>query len=386
MLEVFGKRTAIEPPERGSRSPALRRVLSPTRLARMSGSSIAAPRASAWVTDFLNAAYYRRPSNLRRVDDLRLAFAILTTRWHRGGARRFGAHDIWGFHRAFGRDRFLDAAHSVRGSLSREQLLEGASRLLGPWFPEAYGDEARRGWGLVFETAEERESYLPETRLRRAALGALAPPAALEREQTWCAYPPVPVRSAQDAVASLCRTETWPDYASELGRFTPLRSCGLLGQTFEIEVVAHPTTRTPVFTRGYVTVTRLASAEDPGELDACVAELNASLARSGGDGSPAVPHGATPILAFDLTTHEGHFIGRGRNRLLLFEEDGQAYLRTVGAWDPMEWPVRWTYRRTGRRAQRAFWGAGAPEESMFHQMASVHPGGHDGLMHKDGEL
>jgi len=51
----------------------------PLRFARMSGSSIAGRDAAPWVTDFLNAAYYRRPEAGREVDDLRLAFAILTT-------------------------------------------------------------------------------------------------------------------------------------------------------------------------------------------------------------------------------------------------------------------------------------------------------------------
>ena len=46
----------------------------PARFARMAGSSIAAPDAAGWVTDFLNAAYYRRAaSDERDVDDLRLA-------------------------------------------------------------------------------------------------------------------------------------------------------------------------------------------------------------------------------------------------------------------------------------------------------------------------
>ena len=54
----------------------------------MSGSSVAAPDAAPWITDFLNAAYFRRTPELRDVDDLRLAFAIVTTHWHRAGHRR----------------------------------------------------------------------------------------------------------------------------------------------------------------------------------------------------------------------------------------------------------------------------------------------------------
>ena len=55
----------------------------PLRFARMSGSSIAGRDAAAWVTDFLNAAYYRHPLEERDVDDLRLAFTVLTTYWNR---------------------------------------------------------------------------------------------------------------------------------------------------------------------------------------------------------------------------------------------------------------------------------------------------------------
>jgi hypothetical protein len=50
-------------------------VTGPIGFARMTGSSIAAPDAAAWVTDFLNAAYYRRADEEREVDDLRLAFS-----------------------------------------------------------------------------------------------------------------------------------------------------------------------------------------------------------------------------------------------------------------------------------------------------------------------
>ena len=47
-----------------------------------------APRSPAatpppWVTDFLNAAYYRRAAEEREVDDLRFAFSVLTTYWYR---------------------------------------------------------------------------------------------------------------------------------------------------------------------------------------------------------------------------------------------------------------------------------------------------------------
>ncbi len=339
------------------------------RFARMAGSSIAAPDAAGWVTDFLNAAYYRRPPGLREVDDLRLASCIVTTHWHREGHRRLRAWDVLPVHRAFGAARFLDNRRSDRLTLNRAQLFEGAARLLGPWFPDAYADPARRGWGIAFESGAERAAYRPEERLRGAALGPLSPPTAPGREQTWHTYPPVPVSSAQRVVAALSRVETWPDYAAEVGRFTPLRSCGLAGQTFEIEVVAHPTSRTPVFTRGYVTIENLVTRDNRADLDAYVAALNDKMTRFGRDEPKPAPDGAAAILAFDLTTHAGHFMGAARNRLLLYEQDGQAYLRAAGTWDPMPWYVDQGYRRAGYDAQHAFWGQGAPAQSMLHQIA-----------------
>src|SRR3954454_14986092 len=99
----------------------------PLRFARMSGSSIAGRDAAAWVTDFLNAAYYRRPVDEREVDDLRLAFSILTTYWYRKAAGRLHMTDLPAFHRAFGGHRF-DGEQSGRGRLNRQQLLDGASR------------------------------------------------------------------------------------------------------------------------------------------------------------------------------------------------------------------------------------------------------------------
>ncbi len=63
------------------------RPAGPLAFARMTGSSIAGRDAAPWVTDFLNAAYYRRPVTDRDVDDLRLAFCVLTTYWYRKAPR-----------------------------------------------------------------------------------------------------------------------------------------------------------------------------------------------------------------------------------------------------------------------------------------------------------
>jgi hypothetical protein len=67
----------------------------PFGLARMAGSSIAGRDAAPWVTDFLNAADYRRPIDDRAVDDLRFAFGVLTTSWYRSHpSRKLRASDL----------------------------------------------------------------------------------------------------------------------------------------------------------------------------------------------------------------------------------------------------------------------------------------------------
>ena len=35
-----------------------------------------------------------------------------------------------------------------------------------------------------------------------------------------------------------------------------------------------------------------------------------------------VPEGGEPLVGFDLTTHRGHFMGSGHNRLALYTLDG----------------------------------------------------------------
>jgi hypothetical protein len=112
------------------------------------------------------------------------------------------------------------------------------------------------------------------------------------------------------------------------------------------------------------------TSADPEPLRAYVDELNDGLARFGRDEPPAVPAGATPAVAFDLTVQEGHFMGRGRNRVVLYEEDGVLYGRAAGTWDPMPWHLDQAYRRAGREAQHAFWG-GEPAgeaQSTFLQL------------------
>jgi hypothetical protein len=140
--------------------------------------------------------------------------------------------------------------------------------------------------------------------------------------------------SAEAVIAALTRPETWPDYASEIGRFTPLRAGGLPGQTFEIEVAVGTGSGRPMFTRGYVTITALVTPDDPAALEAWFAALEEGMARYG-ENEPRV-----------------------------------AWVRAAGTWDPMPWHIGAAYRTAGSDAQHAFWGQGDLERlSMLHQLA-----------------
>jgi hypothetical protein len=157
------------------------------------------------------------------------------------------------FHGSFRAARSPDGSSYPRGLLDRNQLEGGAVFLLGDWFTEARTDPARVGWGVVFETAAERENYRPEARLRDARLGPLSPPFAAPLEQTWHTYEPVPIPGVDDLVAVLQATDTWSHFPTDIGRFTALRSGPLQGQTFEIEAIAELARHAPMLTRGYVT-------------------------------------------------------------------------------------------------------------------------------------
>lgn len=335
------------------------------RFARMAGTSIAAADAAPWVTDFLNAAYFARPPEERDVDDLRLAFAILTTRWDRADRGRLHLTDLPAFNRAFGRARLR--RRGGIGRLGREALLNGADRLLGDWFSSAYADPARRGWGIVFESTQRREAHLPEKRLRWARLGPLTPPVGPAGRLVWGSYEPVPTEDPQLVLARLAAPESWPDFGSDHGRFTPLRSGGLLGQTFEIEVVAGAGTRHPLLTRGYVTATRLALPDQPEALAGLVTELDEGVATPG---ERALPKGHEPLAVVELTSHAGHFLGAARSHIVLSAGPDGAALRDIGVWEPLDFPQRLAYRLGGRAAQHAFWGEGDPANSMLHQFAA----------------
>ena len=221
----------------------------------------------------------------------------------------------------------------------------------------------------MFETAADRAKYQPEQRLRNAQLGSISPPSAAPSEQTWHTYEQVPVPGVDDLIAALEATDGWSHYATEIGRFTALRSGPLHGQTFEIEAIAQLARHAPMLTRGYVTVTQVLDRSRADALHEQVAALSENLARFGHDEPSVMPQGARPTHTVELTTHAGHFLGYARNYLVVFETEDGAYLRAVGNWDPMPWYVRLAYAYEGADAQRAFWGFESPQHSMLRQFS-----------------
>ena len=327
------------------------------RIVRMGGSSIAAPGAAAWITDFLNAAYYARPADARDVDDLRLAMCVLTTHWARRGGRRLGARDLPAFHRAFGAARLRAA-----GRLDREALLAGAARLLGDWFPDAYADRRRRAHGVAFPTRKERDAFDPSLRLTRGALGPLDPPREPPARRHWSTYPPVALPDVEAALAFLAEPARWPDMGCAAGWFTAVRAGALPGNTFEIDVSAGLVPRGPIFTRAYVTCT---TVHRRGRA------LEAGAQALGEHVPEALPAGATPLRVIVLTSHRGHFLGRARSHLLVYERDGAGFIRDIGCWDHLPAHLRAAYAATGRDAQASFWGPEPAELSMLAQLARV---------------
>ena len=320
------------------------------------GSSIATPLASGWVTDFLNAAYYARRRDERTVADLRLAHGILATRasGHPAG-RRLGARDLAAFHRAFGRHRFAG-----RGRLDSSALLAGAAALLGDWFPGAWADDRRRAHGIAFETEAQRERFDPASR-HHARPGRLTPPRAPLARQNVLTYEPVPLPSADAALAFLSDPARWPDIGCDRGRFTALRAGGLEGQTFEIELNVGPAARLPTFIRAYVTCTGVLA---PG---AALDELLASFTTH----APELAGNGTPVALVELTTHARHPLGAAISRLLITNDGHGAAIRDIGVWDPLPLHLQQAYSHGGHGAQVEFWSREPAASSMLAQLALV---------------
>lgn len=319
------------------------------------------------MSDFLNAAYFARSEQERDVADLRLAWGVLTTRWAQTAGRRLDARDVAALHRAFGLRRLRGRP---RGTLSAGALREGAAALLGDWFPEAWADSRRRAHGVAFATGAQRDAFDPARRARAGRPGPLTPHRAPAEQRVWHTYPAVALADAPAAVAFLLDPSRWPDAAAENGRFTAIRRGPLKGVTFEIEVSAWPVRCFPVYQRAYVTCTAVHEAATPG-LARYAESVNEQVSVRADGGASAVPEGATPLLAVELTTHAGHFLGAAVSRLIAFEQDGRAFVRDVGSWDPLTWPLQRAYDAAGERAQAEFWGPERPAGSVLAQLSQV---------------
>ena len=208
----------------------------------MAGSSIAGRDAAPWVTDFLNAAYYRRAGRRERdVDDLRLAFASSRPT---GTARRPAAGcaspTCAAFHRAFGarplRHRALGARHARprRSCCARRGARCSAtgSRTPTPTTRAAAGASRSR-------RVEERAAYDPDGPARA---GPARRADARERAAGRAGLAHLPAgRDAVGRGASSARSRGPRRGRTTRARSGASRRCapgGLAGQTFEIEVAA----------------------------------------------------------------------------------------------------------------------------------------------------
>lgn len=334
----------------------------------LTGTAVTGGASTFWARQLLNAAYFDHPDGERDLESLRLAQGILNTWWHRHDYGKVRLWDVPAFDRAFDRRLALAAAHLGREPLSYEELLAGAGQLLGNWFPDAWHDDARRAWGIAFETTTDRDTYQPERRVDTNSFGPLAPPRAPEAERTWHTYPPVPGPSADGLIDALRAVERWADYASALGVFTATLRGPLLSQTFETELLEPvPNLTHPI--RAYVSVTQVLGRERQEALDAHVAALNEAVAAWGEGDTTVVPTQATACLALDLTAHMGHFLGRARETLVVYEQDSQAFIRSTGTWDPLPPRLKTAYEGWGKQQQEEFWGVKRPEHSMLCRLA-----------------
>ena len=81
-----------------------------------------------------------------------------------------------------------------------------------------------------------------------------------------------------------------------------------------------------------------------------------------------------------LTTHEGHFLGRARSHLIVWREAAGAFIRDVGAWDPLPPHLAAAYASAGRVAQQQFWGP-EPETARCSPSSRSSPPGPERIGH-----
>ena len=324
------------------------------------------------MTDFLNAAYYRRAgrrargrrpaARLLRPDDLLVPQGRGRLRVDRP-ARRSTARSA--------RERF-DTERSARGTLDREQLLrrrrDAARRLV----PGGLRDDAPRAGGSRSRPPRSARPTTPSAGSSSRKLGALTPETraaraaglAHLRRRSRC-------RRAEGVIGALTQPG---DVAGLRERARPLHAAARRRP-------ARPDVRDRGRRRHRVRPPglharlrddhRARHAGRPGRAAPTGSTtLEDGLARYGDDEPRAVPEGGEPLVGFDLTTHEGHFMGSGHNRLAALRARRQGVGAAAGTWDPMPWHLDQAYRRAGQDAQHAFWGEGDAERlSMLHQLA-----------------
>ena len=329
----------------------------------MTGSSIASRDAAPWITDFLNAAYYRRAVSERKVDDLRLAFAILTTFWYRRRSpRRLRISDVTGVPRRVRRTAPGHRADSARapdaGAVARR--CRRAGRRLVPLrvrrrCPARLGDR-------VPPSGARR--LRPERRMAVARVGAMPPESGPPEMQTWHTYPPVEMTSVE--VAGADSLDPRPGPITRADRSSAPRSAPAAAR---LRRSRSRRPRAPIGSAscsiGGTSRSRVGTPDDPQALESYFAEL-----RPGGDTARSVAPRARSRVGFDLARHRACSSGPAADRLILFAAAAPDAGRRRRTSDPMPWHLAQSYRVAGRAAEHAFWGEGdVARLSMLHQLA-----------------
>ena len=164
------------------------------RFARMSGTSIAAPDAAGWVTDFLNAAYYarepraaRRRRPAARVRDRHDALA--PARRPPPARRPTCSPSTAPSAAAAARQRSERARHA-----GPRAAADAGRALLGDWFPDGVGRRrAPRLGDRLRDGGARRRVRARAPPARRASSARSRRPSSPTAEQVWHTYAPVEV-------------------------------------------------------------------------------------------------------------------------------------------------------------------------------------------------
>ena len=127
-----------------------------------------------------------------------------------------------------------------------------------------------------------------------------------------------------------------------------------------------------MFTRGYVTITRLVTPADPGALGGWFA----GRSRRGSPGTATrAPRGSgrarTPLVGFDLTTRRDTSWATVTTACCCYTHEGKAWVHAAGTWDPMPSHLERAYRVGGQAMPSMRSGARATSSrlSLLHQLA-----------------